>query len=261
MTGYTKLFASILDSTIWLENDKTRLVWITMLAMSNQWGDVEASIPGLATRARVSLEEAKAALDALAGPDEYSRTKDHDGRRIQEIDGGWRILNHGKYREKMSQDQRREYLARKQREHRARVKREEPVNNASTDVNKRSDKSTPSTHTEADSEAEAVTPKSVRVSKPKEGMGYSADFEAFWKVYPRKEAKLDAWRAWKKVLNHPGVFVLCEAIKTHAQGDSWARGFIPHAATWLNARRWEDEPTLKLEPAEPAAPIRATMKL
>jgi hypothetical protein len=261
MTGYTKLFASILDSTIWREDDKTRIVWITMLAMSNQWGDVQSSIPGLADRARVSIPEAEKALKVLAEPDEYSRTKDHDGRRIQEVDGGWRILNHGKYREKMSQDERREYLARKQREFRARRKQGDPVNIESTDVNSCGDKSTPSTHTEADSEAKAVTPKSVRVSKPREAEGYSQDFEAFWCAYPNKKAKVDAWKVWKKIVNHPGVFVLIEAIKTHTQEDSWQRGFIPHPATWLNARRWEDEPTLKLEPSEPAAPIRATMKL
>lgn len=31
MNGYTKLFNSILDSTIWGESDETRLVWITLL--------------------------------------------------------------------------------------------------------------------------------------------------------------------------------------------------------------------------------------
>jgi hypothetical protein len=133
MTGYTKLFGSIVASTIWRENDKTRIVWITMLAMANKHGDVEASIPGLSDLSRVSIADTEAALAALAAPDAYSRTKDYEGRRIEPIDGGWHILNHAKYREKMSKDERREYLAQKKREQRARDKGKS-VNNESTNV-------------------------------------------------------------------------------------------------------------------------------
>lgn len=108
MTGYTKLFGSIVGSTIWSEDDKTRIVWITMLAMANQHGEVEASIPGLAKFAKVSIEATEHALEKLKSPDKYSRSKEFDGRRIEEIDGGWLILNHAKYREKASEDDRRE---------------------------------------------------------------------------------------------------------------------------------------------------------
>lgn len=31
-------------------------------------------------------------------PDKWSRTTDNEGRRIEPIDGGWRLLNHAKYR-------------------------------------------------------------------------------------------------------------------------------------------------------------------
>ena len=148
MTGYVKLFGSILASTIWREDDKTRLVWITMLAMSNKNGIVEASVPGLADFARVSVEECRTALRKLESPDPDSRTKIMEGRRIEAIDGGWAIINHGKYREKMGAEERRQYLALKQREHRERKARQQPVNS----VNK---KSTRSTHAEAEAEAEA----------------------------------------------------------------------------------------------------------
>ena len=43
MPGYTKLFNSILASTIWRADDKTRIVWITLLAMADKHGIVEAS--------------------------------------------------------------------------------------------------------------------------------------------------------------------------------------------------------------------------
>jgi hypothetical protein len=102
MTGYTKLFSSILGSTVWREPAATKVVWITMLAMKDLDGNVEASIPGLANFAGTTIDEAETAIAKFLAPDPYSRTPDHEGRRIEPIDGGWRILNHHKYREKMS---------------------------------------------------------------------------------------------------------------------------------------------------------------
>lgn len=123
MTGYTKLFGTLIGSTIWREESKeTKIVWITMLAMANRDGVVECSMPGLADFAKVSVDEVKRALLTLMSPDEYSRTPDHEGRRVEPVDGGWLILNHAKYREKMNMEDRREYLARKQKEYRARSK-------------------------------------------------------------------------------------------------------------------------------------------
>lgn len=109
MTGYTKLFGSIVASTIWREAKETKIVWITMLAMAGKTGIVEASIPGLADFARVSLEECEKALKVLSSPDPFSRTKDHEGRRIKAIDGGWLLLNHAKYRAKMSAEDKAAY--------------------------------------------------------------------------------------------------------------------------------------------------------
>jgi len=95
---FTKLFSSITESTVWAEPDHTRIVWIAMLAMADHAGRVWASIPGLANRARVSIDKCEEALNTFLSPDKYSRTKDFDGVRIEAIDGGWRLLNHAKYK-------------------------------------------------------------------------------------------------------------------------------------------------------------------
>ncbi len=105
---YTKLDAGITDSTIWQAPDTTRLVWITMLAMADQNGYVGASMPGLAGRARVALDACVEAVKTLESPDEWSRTKEHEGRRVAPADGGWVLLNHDKYRAKQNADDRRE---------------------------------------------------------------------------------------------------------------------------------------------------------
>ena len=96
---FTKLFSSITESTVWCEPDRTRLVWITMLAMADRLGRIHASIPGLANRARVPVEDCRTAIDTFLAPDRDSRTPENEGRRIETIDGGWRLLNHAKFRE------------------------------------------------------------------------------------------------------------------------------------------------------------------
>ena len=108
---FTKLFSSITESSIWSQPDTTRLVWITMLAMADRRGRVWASVPGLANRARVSIEDCKIALTCFLSQDEYSRTKDFAGVRIEAIDGGWRLLNHEKYRDIRDDETRREQNA------------------------------------------------------------------------------------------------------------------------------------------------------
>lgn len=107
-SGYTKLFGSIVASTVWDEDDQTRIVWITLLALSDRDGYVAASIPGLARLARVSLEDCKRALGKLRHPDEYSRSTEHEGRRIEAVPGGWFILNRGKYRDLTSDEEKAE---------------------------------------------------------------------------------------------------------------------------------------------------------
>lgn len=122
MAQWTKLFSTIVTSTIWREDDKTRIVWVTCLALVNRYGLVEASVPGLAAMANVTPEECRASLRILTSPDPESRTRAHDGVRLKEVEGGWLVVNHAKYREAGRAVDRREYLRLKQRESRARRK-------------------------------------------------------------------------------------------------------------------------------------------
>jgi hypothetical protein len=103
MSGFTPLYGSILTSTIWAEDAETRLVWITMLAMADASGYVGASIPGLAHAARVSVPGCDKAIKKFLAPDPYSRTKEYDGKRIEEADGGWRLLNYDRHRERATE--------------------------------------------------------------------------------------------------------------------------------------------------------------
>jgi hypothetical protein len=117
MSGYTKLFGSIVNSSIWFEPNPTRIVWITMLAMANRDGVVESSIPGLAARAVVTLPECEAAIETLSSPDTYSKNPANEGRRIERVKEGFRLLNYDDYRHRMSdEDVREKARIRKQRQ-------------------------------------------------------------------------------------------------------------------------------------------------
>jgi hypothetical protein len=95
-----------------------------MLAMCDATGYVGASIPGLANRSRLSLEECQVALDVLLNPDAFSRTLEHEGRRIEAAKGGWRILNYRSYRDARNIELKREQARQSMQQLRARRKSE-----------------------------------------------------------------------------------------------------------------------------------------
>ena len=86
------------------------------------------------------------------------------------------------------------------------------------------------------------------------------DFDAFWKEYPRKRAKDDAVKAWKK--HKPDIQAVLNKIREFKQSHEWTREggrFIPYPASWLNSMGWEDELRIDLSVTrteqQPAQPI------
>jgi len=122
--GFTKLASSIISSSIWSEDDKTRILWITMLALADADGFVSGTCPGLAAMARMTAKQVRTSLDKLLDIDPESRTKDNDGRRLAEVEDGWFILNYSKYRDKDRLERRKEYLRQYQREYMRNVRQE-----------------------------------------------------------------------------------------------------------------------------------------
>ena len=67
------------------------------------------------------------------------------------------------------------------------------------------------------------------------------EFDRFWKSYPKKVAKQDAIKAWKKIKQAEIEMILSDIAKRKLNGWSGNTKFIPNASTYLNGRRWEDE--------------------
>lgn len=119
MDTWTPLFSSIVTSSIWGEPHHVRIVWVTMIALKDRNGFVEASVPGLARLAVVSMKECEDAIRRLSGPDQQSKTKTDEGRRIKPVPNGWFVLGHEHFQKKMQEVSRRVGNARRQAKHRA----------------------------------------------------------------------------------------------------------------------------------------------
>lgn len=88
-------------------------------------------------------------------------------------------------------------------------------------------------------------PEETPAEKPDDGLPKwkPERFAAFWKFYPRGENKKRAVRAWDKLKPDDALIaVMGRALAKQKASADWQRGIgIPHASTWLNGRRWEDE--------------------
>lgn len=218
-----------------------------MLAMANQRGIVEASIPGLAVLARVTLEECEEAIKILEAPDPYSRSTEHEGRRIQKVDGGWLILNHAKYRAKLNADERREYNRVKQKESR--------VKKLSANVSNVNDASALSAHTDTDTDTEAKeVSQNLSAAKPAAVELGSPNFHEFWKIYPKKLDKQEALHAWVKGLCDGHIREILTGVEAWKKCAQWqdSEG-IPYPSTWLSKRRWKETPQPTISKAEQKA--------
>lgn len=234
---FVKLDTCILDSSLWLDRI-ARDLFITALLMAEPhelrepaeqirhdsckgtgffvpagwYGIVRAAGPGIIYRAGMdSLADGLAALEKLGAPDPDSRSLEHGGRRMVRIDGGWLILNFQKYREK-------DYSARE------RVRRWRFRNVATPEQ-----AGAPASGAADETPATAPSP------------AYSEDFLAFWAAYPRKVGKGAAWKAWRQ--EKPGRDACLAAVEAARSTEQWTRErgrFIPHPATWIRQRRFED---------------------
>jgi hypothetical protein len=98
---YTPLHRSILTSSRWTNGDPAaKLVLVTFLALKERNGFVAASVPGIAKQAGVTVEAARKAIDELKSPDPDSRSKQDEGRTIEEVEGGFRFLHNDAYLER-----------------------------------------------------------------------------------------------------------------------------------------------------------------
>lgn len=76
------------------------------------------------------------------------------------------------------------------------------------------------------------------------------DWERWYALFPRKEAKQPGVKAWNKAIEQgvlPSIDKLLEALAWQIPANAWTPDrtkYIPLPATYINARRWQDEPPI-----------------
>lgn len=108
--------------------------------------------------------------------------------------------------------------------------------------------------------ARAVTPTPTRPDPTKDTTtptADAADFTTWWETYPRKIGKAAAAKAYAKARKSASADELMAGLANATavwQASRTEPQFIPHASTWLNAGRWEDEQPALPGSAEAARP-------
>lgn len=258
MTGWTKLYESIVRSSVWSEDDKTRIMWITMMASADQFGHVTGSIPGMAAIARMTIAEAKKAINKLCGPDPYSQTPDKQGARLTIADGGWDIVNHAKYRNSADPERRRQQNRDAQERYRNKAKNADSkqiVSNSKHDVSENKHIA------EAEAEADTDNSSAALTSKHKVLKRVEMEFDVdFWPNVPTKIGKGAARKAYIKARKKiPAETILTGLPKYQAYEDGRKdqSDYRPlHPATWINQERWADEIQIAETAAEKVARLR-----
>lgn len=67
-------------------------------------------------------------------------------------------------------------------------------------------------------------------------------FDDWYAAYPTKKGKAEARKRWTKMTDADRGDALAALDSVRRQADHEGTRYIPHASTWLNQRRWEDEP-------------------
>jgi hypothetical protein len=107
--GFTKLDEDFFDSSLVAEGPVATAVFVLLLAKARADGIARVAATVVGGRLGLTAEQTTAAFDVLAAPDPHSRSLEHEGRRIERVDGGWLILNYKKRREMGLREAVREY--------------------------------------------------------------------------------------------------------------------------------------------------------
>jgi len=234
---YAKIFSQIYDGTLCTHGPWEALVTFQqMLVLADQDGTVDMTSEAIARRTTIPLEIIVKGVAALLLPDAKSRTPTEDGRRIMPLcdgrDWGWCIVNYTHYRQLKREEDRREY-------HRNYWNEKRSIKTNSTDSTplKRLNTTQATQLNQPIAEAYANAEAINTIIKPD-------GFDVFYKAYPRKVGKTAAGKAFAKAKAGAHLVDILADIASRQSSGEWTAEkaqFIPHPATYLNGKRWEDE--------------------
>lgn len=221
---YGKIFKSIYDGTL-SEDWRALITFQQFIILADRDGMVDMTPRAIARHTGIPIEHIEAGIKVLEEPDQYSRTPDESGKRIELIDShrdwGWHIINYEKYRDTRDMETVREQTRERVRRHR---KKKELIEQGFTEeeaikaVTNSNDCNAPVTHgnaqkrhidTDKDSDSDLKKQKRASPFKPPSHVevqmycqekGYNIDAENFCDFYEAKgwmigKNKMKDWKA------------------------------------------------------------------
>jgi len=232
------VFADVFDGSMYGAGANVFSVWVYCISHGYDGGGVVRLNPKLlASIIGSTEEEMAAAIEYLCAPDEHSASKKDHGARLLHLSGyEYGIVNWDHYQNIIRREKKRAADKERMKLKRAAAKSNN-INDVAdvADVAKRRKKSP------------MIREEKIEEKIEEESTSYSlghpppADdrFDEFWTLYPRKVQKKTAKTAWKNMTKKKREAALA-ALPAHILHWDDPK-FIPHAATWLRAERWEDD--------------------
>ena len=224
--GYVKIHDQLFTSSIIEEDVVVRWVWIAMLLSCDRNGNVYGTLPALARKANVGVNQFEAAMEILMSPDKNSTSPEEDGRRIVETGPNlYHCVNYLHYRGMKDPVEERE----KTRERVAKHRKKKAGNAGNKNVTKCNDIA----EAEAEAEAENTPPK-----PPKGGKRF----------VPPTPAEVQSYLDEKDERRFTGEeFVDFYESKGWMVGKNKMKAWKAAARTWINSKNKKAQPT----PVEP----------
>ena len=86
--------------------------------------------------------------------------------------------------------------------------------------------------------------KNSKTPPTPKGEGYTQEFEEVWKLYPNKEKKGTAFRAFLKAKKKVSVQKIIDAIEKQKTTHKWRKDggqYIAMFSSWLNGDGWNND--------------------
>ncbi len=232
---YGKFHASAFTGSMRGAGPTRFAVWAYIIAHTNQHSVVELNPEIIGFMIGCSTEEVQEAIDFLCSPDPRSRSKVEEGRRlVKEGEFQYFVPTHEVYRNMKTSEEKKEYN---------RIKKQEQRERESTDGE---DVKPPVKDVKNVNASEAST-------KAKAESPIPSGWDEFWGLYPKKVAKDQALKAWKKLHPSQDLRATIQAdVAERKTSSKWQRGFAPNPATYLNGARWNDDKDAPADSTEPA---------
>jgi len=250
MTYYRLIWSSIVDSSLYEKEDPmTRLVYLSMIAVSDPNGVVPIPLVSLGRRFNLPQEAVERAIEALCGPDPDDSSGTGAGERLQQLPKGFKIINFETYQQVYKHEKRK--AQRRESFHRNKPDRTTggPVGQGWTAGQQDKDQDQ-----DQDQDSDRIPSGSSQGRKrPRKAKGYTSEFEVFWSAWP-SQSRVGKFKAAERFgeLSAEEQALALEAVAAQAVGQldpetprdrESGRSRLPHPATWLYQRRFEDEVT------------------